>query len=159
MKQRIRVAGIVRHGDKILLIEQENTNGLRRWSLPGGRLEPTDTDLYAGAEREVFEETGLRVAAGRLRFITEYAGVHLDLFAISMLVECQLSEGESMDNINLNNTMPDDNIHSVRWWTREELKQEISTGFTLSCDLFWDNLDAKVDVIHLGRQTELGIQS
>jgi ADP-ribose pyrophosphatase YjhB (NUDIX family) len=154
MTQRIRVVGIVRHDDKILLIEQQNTLGFRRWTMPGGRLEPEDTDLYAGAEREVFEETGLRVRAGKLRFISEYAGVHLNLFAISLAVECHLAEGESIDNINLSNTMPDDNIHNVRWWTRAELQEGIPTGYALSCDTFWDNLDTDTDVIHLGRQTE-----
>lgn len=35
------------------------------WSIPGGRLEPGETD-EAGVRREVLEETGLRVEVGRL---------------------------------------------------------------------------------------------
>jgi ADP-ribose pyrophosphatase YjhB (NUDIX family) len=154
MNQRIRVAGLVRHGDKILLIEQQNYAGIRRWSLPGGRLEPTDPNMFSGAEREVLEETGLRVRAGRLRYITEYAGVSMSLFAVTFIVECHLETGESPDNIHLNNNMEDDNIHGVRWWTRAELQESHCTGFTLTRDAFWENLDVDADVIHLGRQQE-----
>ena len=68
MKHRIRVVGILCRDEHILLVEQLNPNtGHRRWTPPGGGLEISDPDIFAGVEREVFEETGLKVRAGRLR--------------------------------------------------------------------------------------------
>jgi 8-oxo-dGTP pyrophosphatase MutT (NUDIX family) len=46
-----------------LLLTRRSDNG--RWCLPGGHMEPGET-LAECVEREVWEETGLRVAAGRL---------------------------------------------------------------------------------------------
>jgi 8-oxo-dGTP diphosphatase len=50
---------------RLLLIRRGHDPGAGLWSLPGGRIEPGETDEQAVA-REVLEETGLRVACGRL---------------------------------------------------------------------------------------------
>jgi len=47
---------------RVLLVKRGRPPGLGRWSLPGGLLELGET-LKAGAEREVYEETGLIVHA------------------------------------------------------------------------------------------------
>ena len=47
---------------KILLIQREDNTG---WAVPGGYMEPGES-VTEGCEREVFEETGLRVEAKRL---------------------------------------------------------------------------------------------
>ncbi len=52
--------GLVVDGERVLLI---STQGGRRWQLPKGHLEDGETPPQA-AEREVFEETGVR---GRIR--------------------------------------------------------------------------------------------
>ena len=60
------VGAIVHDGrGRLLLIRrgQEPSRGL--WSLPGGRVEPGESDA-AAVEREVREETGLRVRAASL---------------------------------------------------------------------------------------------
>jgi 8-oxo-dGTP diphosphatase len=48
---------------RLLLIRRGHDPGRGLWSLPGGRVEPEET-LAAAVEREVLEETGLRVHAG-----------------------------------------------------------------------------------------------
>jgi 8-oxo-dGTP diphosphatase len=48
-------------GDDVLLIKRGSALGYGRWSLPGGKVEPGETTLEA-AEREVFEETGVKAA-------------------------------------------------------------------------------------------------
>ncbi|MCP2168798.1 NUDIX domain-containing protein [Goodfellowiella coeruleoviolacea] len=46
-------------------MRRANEPGRGLWSLPGGRVEPGETDAVALA-REVHEETGLSVAVGEL---------------------------------------------------------------------------------------------
>ncbi len=50
---------------RLLLVRRANEPGRGLWSLPGGRVEPGETDAEALA-REVAEETGLAVRVGRL---------------------------------------------------------------------------------------------
>ncbi|MEV0387694.1 NUDIX hydrolase [Nonomuraea sp. NPDC050643] len=51
--------------DRLLLIKRGRPPGVGLWSIPGGRLEPGETDAD-GVRREVLEETGLRVEVGAL---------------------------------------------------------------------------------------------
>jgi 8-oxo-dGTP diphosphatase len=50
---------------RLLLIKRGHEPGKGLWSLPGGRVEAGETDEQA-VVREVREETGLTVTAGRL---------------------------------------------------------------------------------------------
>jgi len=50
---------------RLLLIKRGHAPGAGLWSLPGGRIEPGETDAEA-LVREVREETGLTVEAGHL---------------------------------------------------------------------------------------------
>jgi 8-oxo-dGTP diphosphatase len=52
-------------GGALLLIRRRNEPGAGLWSLPGGRVEPGESDEQA-VVREVAEETGLRVTCGPL---------------------------------------------------------------------------------------------
>jgi mutator protein MutT len=65
-QQRIPCVGaILTDGEQILLIRRGHEPEAGRWSIPGGRVEPGETDQQA-LVREVREETGLEVTAGPL---------------------------------------------------------------------------------------------
>ncbi|GAA3063724.1 NUDIX hydrolase [Actinokineospora globicatena] len=63
--RRIRCVGaLVRDGrDRLLLIRRGRDPGAGLWSIPGGKVEPGESDPEA-LTREVLEETGLAVAVG-----------------------------------------------------------------------------------------------
>jgi len=50
---------------RLLLVRRRNEPGAGLWSLPGGRIEPGETEQQA-VVREVREETGLKVDCGPL---------------------------------------------------------------------------------------------
>ena len=58
-------AVITDRAGRLLLIRRGHEPETGRWSLPGGRVEPGETDEQA-VVREVLEETGLSVACGAL---------------------------------------------------------------------------------------------
>ena len=157
MKHRIRVVGILRRGEQILLVEQQNPNtGNRRWTPPGGGLEISDPHIFAGVEREVFEETGLRVRAVQLRFVSEYANTSDNpLLALSLWIECQPIDNEDFGIPTLANTLPDDYITDVQWWNRCDLFGKANVSASLQNHEFWKILDLpEPQVGHLGRRTE-----
>jgi 8-oxo-dGTP diphosphatase len=63
----IRCVGAVIHdpAGRLLLVRRANEPGKGKWSLPGGRVGPGESD-HSAVCREVLEETGLRVVAGEL---------------------------------------------------------------------------------------------
>jgi 8-oxo-dGTP diphosphatase len=73
--RRIHCAGAIvfDQAGRLLLIKRRNEPGAGLWSLPGGRIEPGETDAHA-VIREVKEETGLTVAPVRLAGTAELPG-------------------------------------------------------------------------------------
>jgi len=61
----VAVGGVAVFDAALLLIQRATDPQAGRWSIPGGRVEPGET-LAAAVEREVREETGLRVRCGDL---------------------------------------------------------------------------------------------
>ncbi len=59
---------------RLLLIKRGHEPGAGLWSLPGGRIEPGETDEQA-VVREISEECGLRVTCGPLLGAVERPGL------------------------------------------------------------------------------------
>lgn len=81
---RIRCVGaiITDEGGRLLMIKRGHAPEAGRWSLPGGRVQPGESDPQA-VVREVAEETGLRVTPGRLVGVVERAAPDGGVFDIS----------------------------------------------------------------------------
>jgi ADP-ribose pyrophosphatase YjhB (NUDIX family) len=66
----VAVGGVAVHGGRVALIRRGKEPLRGRWTIPGGAVEPGET-LAAAVEREMREETGLRVRCGALLEIVE----------------------------------------------------------------------------------------
>ena len=64
-KRRVPCVGALVHDDdgRLLVVRRGREPGRGLWSVPGGRVEPGESDAVA-VEREVLEETGLHVTVG-----------------------------------------------------------------------------------------------
>jgi len=67
----IAVGAIVRRRDDVLLVLRGTPPNENQWAIPGGRLHLGET-LQQGAEREILEETGIRIKAGDVVFTFEH---------------------------------------------------------------------------------------
>lgn len=62
-------AAILREG-KLLLVQRRREPEAGHWGLPGGKVDLFET-MAAAAEREIFEELGLKIAARDLLCLTD----------------------------------------------------------------------------------------
>ena len=106
------VGAVVRDGDgRILLVLRSHPPAAGSWSLPGGRVEPGETEA-AAVIREVAEETGLRVEVGRLIGTVERdAGPNLTYVIEDY--ECTVTGGR---------LKPGDDAADVRWCGPDEVR-------------------------------------
>jgi len=90
---RIPCVGAVVHdaAGRLLLVKRANPPAAGTWSLPGGRVEPGEDDP-AAIVREVAEETGLRVRAGRVVGVVERPAPAGGVYVITDLV-CEVLGG------------------------------------------------------------------
>ena len=60
----VAVGAVVFNKDKVLLVLRAKPPAENRWTIPGGCVELGET-LQEAAEREIWEETGLTIQAGK----------------------------------------------------------------------------------------------
>ena len=85
-KHIVAVAGLVTDADgRVLMVLSPR----RDWEFPGGQVEEGE-DLVAALEREILEETGVRVAVGQL--VGVYSNVKSHIVMMDFL--CEYLSGE-----------------------------------------------------------------
>jgi ADP-ribose pyrophosphatase len=58
----VAVGAVVIHDNRVLLVKRGKAPAKGEWAIPGGKVELGET-LRQAAEREIFEETGVRIRA------------------------------------------------------------------------------------------------
>lgn len=98
---------------RLLMVLQGKEEEKKRWSVPSGGLEEGET-LRDCCEREVWEETGYRVNAGK-HLYTKW-GCEGDISTTIHYYEVQLLGGKAILQD------PDQLIHRIEWISLQELK-------------------------------------
>ena len=121
---RPRVCGLIVEQERLLLVKiNAPTRPEPFWMPPGGGIdfqEPAKTAVV----RECAEETGLRVEAGELCFISEY--ISGKWHALEWYFRCKIIAQETLQTPKLGHDpeMPPENqmLEDIAWFTADEIR-------------------------------------
>lgn len=105
----------MRSDGRILLVQRGNPPAKGAWSIPGGRVEPGESDEDATA-REVEEETGLSVVVGDLVGTVERDAPDGSIFVVRDY-RCAAVEGADVAAV-----VAGDDADDVGWFAPQELR-------------------------------------
>lgn len=140
IRHRIRAAALITDGDKILLVQHVHpTTGATWWVPPGGGLEVGDASVFACAQREVFEESGLTVTLSRIVYIREFVDPDAQAHNLELFIAATSFSGD-LTIRHVQGNGPDEHyIRDVRWITRNALS-ELNVYPEILKDRFWEDL-------------------
>ena len=137
MKHRISVGALVVNQNKILMVNHRRQDRYDFWVAPGGGVKGIETIEHA-VIREVMEETGFKVAVGRLLYIEEMYEPSLRM--IKFWYQCEILSGE------LDSNSPEakaEFIVDAKFMSKQELSKNIIFPSVLVDD-FWEKSAQKV---------------
>jgi len=130
------VGGIVHDLDgRLLLIRRGREPALGRWSVPGGRVEPGESDPEATA-REVWEETGLAVLVGELVGVVERDAPGGGTYVIRDYA-CMPIEGADLTAVR-----GGDDASDAAWCTADEVRSLDTSPGLVAALTAWGVLEA-----------------
>ncbi len=122
---RVAVGTVVIRDGAVLLVRRAKAPSEGLWAIPGGSVELGET-LQQAAEREIFEETGVRVRAGQPCYA--FDAVHKDdggrvrFHYVVVDIRAEFLSGEPK---------PRDDVMEARWVRPSELKDMAVSERTL----------------------------
>ena len=113
----LAVDAVIVKNKKIVLIKRKREPHRGRYALPGGFVEYGET-VEAALQREVLEETGLKIMVERL------TGVYKNLThgIVALVYRCRPADGDAQ---------PTAEAREVRWMTREEVQSAMNPAFAV----------------------------
>ncbi|WP_097928281.1 NUDIX domain-containing protein [Monaibacterium marinum] len=112
---RLAVRAVIVEQDRLFLVNAYPGNQSDLWCCPGGGVE-RHASIPDNLIREVFEETGMRIAVGRLLAVSEFHAPAKDYHQVDLFYRCTIADG-----------FPDENwrdaegvVNRWRWVTQQE---------------------------------------
>jgi ADP-ribose pyrophosphatase len=111
---RVGVGAIVIHEGRLLLVQRASSPGKGFWAIPGGLVELGET-VREAAERELLEETGIRVRAKEDFYVFDFidrdtdGGIKYHYIILDFLAEYLGGEPKAADDVS-----------DARWVSPEE---------------------------------------
>lgn len=118
---RIRVCGLHREGDRLLMVRHRGINATDTfWCPPGGGAQFSETAPDA-LIREFMEETGLEIEIGDMLFVNEF--MQPPLHAMELFFTVQVTGGSLRQGIDPEMSLAGQIIEDVRLMSFEEIKR------------------------------------
>ncbi|WP_375598916.1 NUDIX domain-containing protein [Devosia sp. Naph2] len=134
MKHRISAGVLALRGDRILLVRHYRAGVHDFWAGPGGGVEGNE-ELHEAAEREAFEEAGIRVKTRALAYIDELVDDWGRIVKFWFLADYISGEIDVSAN-----PAEAESISEAGWFARESLPSGHVFPEVLR-DRFWDELE------------------
>ena len=117
---RLRVCGLHRDGDRLLMVRHRGINASDTfWCPPGGGLQFGET-TREGLIREFHEETGLNVDVGEMLFVNEFR--EPPLHALELFFAVDVTGGFIRQGLDPEMSLDGQIIEEVRLMTVDEIK-------------------------------------
>ena len=142
--QRISAGGIIVSDNKVLLVHHYQKGIYDYWVLPGGGIEENE-GIFKATEREVLEETNLKVKAEKIVYIEEF--MDEGKYVCKFWVLCEVDQIKlSIDHIGRN----EDYIIDAGFFSKEELAGLIVFPKVLKNSFWQDLASGFLEIRYLG---------
>jgi 8-oxo-dGTP pyrophosphatase MutT (NUDIX family) len=112
----------------VLLVEKKYRTGLARWGLVGGSAKPGEPAAVA-CQREILEETGLKIVPERLLVVHYMPATHPVREGFNFIFDGGVLPADT------DITLPEDELASYGWAALDELPALVApyTGWRINC--------------------------